>query len=675
MMKRTLAALFTVFLSMTAAAWEGTPIVPLHVEGRHFCDAAGNRVVLHGFAQTYSPYFNELGTKWNNYDVAACLSYNQGVIARMLQAGWKVNFVRMHMDPYWSNTPGMHPAGEADISAFSFERFARYLDEVFVPMAQYAISKGLYVVMRPPGVCPEQISVGDAYQQYLLRVWEHVAQHPALKDNPGVMFELANEPVRIVRPDGSAAGAGEMTAYIQPVVDAVRRHCRNIVLVPGLGYQSAYADFVTHPVVGENLGYAVHCYPGWYNGAHDQSTEVVVDYERFREGWRKQVGAIANIAPVVVTEMDWAPVKYNASWGKSTTGVPGGTGFGANFKRIADEEGNVSWLIFTWPDILARYDGVAATGETDKTILNDPEACVWPTYHWYEDYARENYPATAPYGRTTARGRVVSLAADRSLYTVMPGATRLWTVTATYENGDRDNVTAMVDTETNSEAIALWRGAVVGRADGRATVTCRYANVDGSEASTAFDVEVSTFPLTADGFDPSIWEKGTFDSATGELHTGQWGFGGWRYDQGVDLSAYKYLVVELCEPQTCGASFRLFDEKSYWSKPAMYSFGSGTRIVVDLHNMKKDGSEAVCDPSHIYIAGFWTTGSGGVRIKSIYLSNDGVTSTALREVVRAGAPASEAVYNLAGQMVARDGLTPSLPGGTYIYKGKIVKMK
>lgn len=43
--------------------------------------------------------------------------------------------------------------------------------------------------------------------------------------------------------------------------------------------------------------------------------------------------------------MDWAPSKYNASWGKAHTGTFGGPGFGANMKHIVDNSGNVSWLI------------------------------------------------------------------------------------------------------------------------------------------------------------------------------------------------------------------------------------------------------------------------------------------------------------------------------------------
>src|SRR5665647_233134 len=125
-------------------AWEGMPMPQLHVEGRYLKDPQGNIVNLHGFAQTYSPWFNEQGKYWTNYNVAGCLSYNKGLIDKITAAGWKANFIRMHMDPYWSNNPGQSTTGENDISAFNFTRFKKYLDEVFVPMAEYIISKGMY---------------------------------------------------------------------------------------------------------------------------------------------------------------------------------------------------------------------------------------------------------------------------------------------------------------------------------------------------------------------------------------------------------------------------------------------------------------------------------------------------------------------------------------------------
>ena len=51
----------------------------LHVDGKYFKDNNGNIVNLHGFGQTYSPWFNEQGSRWTNYDVNKCLAYNKGL--------------------------------------------------------------------------------------------------------------------------------------------------------------------------------------------------------------------------------------------------------------------------------------------------------------------------------------------------------------------------------------------------------------------------------------------------------------------------------------------------------------------------------------------------------------------------------------------------------------------
>lgn len=385
-----LGLLMLLCLPFSKQAHLSAALTQLQVEGRYLKDIHGNVVNLHGFAQTYSPWFNEQGTKWTNYDVTRCLSYNKNIINGVLAAGWKANFIRMHMDPYWSNTPGVSTTGENDISAFNFTRFQTYLNSVFVPMAQYIISKGMYVVMRPPGVCPENIAVGDAYNQYLLKVWGYVAQHPKLKNNPGVMFELANEPVRILGTDGTyGAGAqghfDNLKKFFQPIVDTMRiQGCQNILWVPGLGYQSLYKGYATNPIVGQNIGYAVHIYPGWFDEGSGYAT--------FKASWDKNVKPVADFAPIMITEMDWAPQKYNASWGKGVTGTAGGAGFGANFKKITDESGNVSWLIFTEMHRLAKFNGLPPAATDTFTFLNDPEACPWPTFQWYKDYATVQYP-------------------------------------------------------------------------------------------------------------------------------------------------------------------------------------------------------------------------------------------------------------------------------------------
>ncbi len=158
------------------------------------------------------------------------------------------------------------------------------------------------------------------------------------------MFELANEPINILGPDGTY-GAGsqghfdKLKEYFQSVVDAMRAQgCGNILWIPGLGYQGLYKGFAVNPIEGDNIGYAVHLYPGWMgsDGENADGGSSKGGYEPFQKGWDDSVAPVASFAPIMITEMDWAPSKYNASWGKAHTGTFGGPGFGANMKHIVD---------------------------------------------------------------------------------------------------------------------------------------------------------------------------------------------------------------------------------------------------------------------------------------------------------------------------------------------------
>ena len=616
-----LIALCCLMSSSALWAWEDMSMPRLHVEGRYLVDPHGNKVNLHGFAQTYSPWFNEMGQKWDNYDVEKCLKYNQGLIDDIMAAGWKMNFLRLHMDPYWSNSPGIHVEGENDISAFDFNRFKNYLDRVFIPMAEYAVSKGLYVVMRPPGVCPEKIAVGDEYNQYLIKVWTHVAQHPKLKNHPNIMFELANEPINILGPDGTY-GAGsqghfdKLKEYFQSVVDAMRAQgCGNILWIPGLGYQGLYKGFAVNPIEGDNIGYAVHLYPGWMgsDGENGDGGSSTGGYEPFQKGWDDSVAPVASFAPIMITEMDWAPSKYNASWGKAHTGTFGGPGFGANMKHIVDNSGNVSWLIFTGADLLAKFkDTPPAEGEA-YTFLTDPEACPWAMYHWFKEYAEG----------VTVNGEPerLELMGEQATRSLQMGGVHYLKVKAVYKDGTSRMVTAEATINSSDEQVLKVEptGKLVAVAPGNATVTVTYRTAAGNSMQQTLQVTVvSPFVLTEDVFDPSIWEEGTFDETTRTLVTGKYGFGGWKYPGGLDLSGYRRLTVELGNDNECGVSFRLFDKNDYWTKPATYDFGQTRRVVVDLQQMKDTDGNRV-DPSHLYIVGFWSTGGKPIVISSMKL--------------------------------------------------------
>lgn len=590
----------------------------LRVVGRYLKNERGESVNLHGFAQTYSPFFNQ--NSWNNYDVSGCLRYNQGLIDKMLDKGWRMNFIRLHMDPYWSDDPTQESVRYEGHERFSPVRFEKYLSEVFIPMAEYAIRKGLYVVMRPPGVCPEKIAVGDDYNQYLEKVWSIVSKHPKIKANSGIMFELANEPINILGTDGTYGSNGQVyfdnaKKFFQTIVDKIRVNATNIIWIPGLSYQSSFSGYATNPVEGDNIGYAVHAYPGWYGSdAEEPSAELGGvtggGYESFQRGWNAQVQPIADIAPVMVTEMDWAPAKYDSSWGKSITGTVGEAGFGANFKYIADNTGNVSWLVFTDCSLLAQFkDEEGLPGA--YTFLNDPEACPWPVYHWFKEYASEEV--------TESEITELEIVGVKGYVDILTGSDRFLVVKALYADGHQRMVTNEVTYNSTNPSIVKVEanGRIVALKDGTSTVTVNYTSQQGSRA-ISLEVHATTFPLTEKGFDASIWETGTFDESTKTLVTGNYGFGGWQYSNGLDLSGYRQLVVEIGNDNDCSASFRLFDVNNYWSNPAVYDFGNSCRIMVDLNNMLNNNQEKL-DPSHLYIIGFWTVGGKPLVIERISL--------------------------------------------------------
>lgn len=600
---------------------EESALPVLTVVGRYLKNNKGEIVNLHGFAQTYSPYFNQ--NAWNNYDVSGCLSYNKRLIDQMQSAGWKFNFIRMHLDPYWSDDTSKESVRYEGHERFSSARFQKYLDELFIPMAKYAISKGLYIVMRPPGVAPEKIAVGDDYQKFLLTVWNIVSKHPDIKNNMDIMFELANEPIHILGPDGTYAGTGSghfmnLKSYFQTITDKVRANgAKNIIWVPGLSYQSSYSGYATYPIEGENIGYAVHVYPGWY-GSDAQSPSAELGgvmgggYDGFQRGWDAQVMPVANFAPIMITEMDWAPEKYNSSWGKSITGEVGGTGFGANFKYIMDRTGNASWLLFTSPHLLAQFKNVAGT-EGNYAFLNDPEACPWPVYHWFKEYAGEA-PAEGDLNSLQVAGVTNSLS-------IRMGDSKNFIVKALYVDGTTRVVTSKSSVSSSNSAVLQVdnAGKMVAVKEGQAQVTISYTSAKGVTKQLVLTVNVITpFPLTATMFNPSIWEKGTFDEGTRTLVTGKYGFGGWEYAKGLNLSAFKTLTIELGNDNQSSVSFRLFDKTSYWTDPATYDFGSSRKVVVDLQNMK-DKNGLRIDPSHLYIIGFWSTGDKPIVIDRVLL--------------------------------------------------------
>ena len=395
-MKHFLLSLTMAVMPMGAFAQFGV-VAPLHVSGKQLVDQGGHTVVLHGVMDTPNPYFNRYrwGSACNDGTVAACINYFDKVFGAIQNPakGTYCNIFRLHLDPCWTNNG--HASGEADISKFSADRLRKYLQTLYWPIAQKALNHGLYVVVRPPGVCPKDLKVGDAYQQYLKTVWGIVSSNANFKNNSGVVsLELANEPVHVYNQYGQSSSSA-LHDYFQPIVNIIRQNgFKGVIWIPGTGYQSQYQDYASHPINDGNFGYAVHVYPGWY-GASDKS----YDHNTFIRNFQNQVPVVTS-KPILVSEIDWSPEKAGAGkynefgqWVASnygTWGTASTSKWGNAWKAVMDHFGNISMTLSSNEDYV-DIDAFLKNGTIKANFNENVECCAKACFYWYYEYSKKNY--------------------------------------------------------------------------------------------------------------------------------------------------------------------------------------------------------------------------------------------------------------------------------------------
>ena len=403
---------------------------PLHVDGRFFKDEQGNKVVLHGVMDTPNAYFN--GGRWGwNYDnagVSSCIAYFEKIFTAITDYdnGAYCNIFRLHLDPAWTNgtkgswkvdarevpynDKGEEDFGEANISKYTGTRLTNYLNSLYVPIAQKAMKNKMYVIMRPPGVCPHTIYVGGSYQKFLLDVWDRVSKNKLVQKYCGqISLELANEPIDVKLANGQSSERA-LHDFFQPIVDKIRENgFKGIILIPGTGYQSNYRDYIKYPITGDNIGYAVHNYAGWYDNS-DEHCDVNNAIKKFGESV-----PILRTNPIVITEVDWSPKNssniknYNemgqpvygnyGTWATASTSK-----WGKAYKAILDYYGNISMTLTGTGDFIDIDDYINKKKVTpafkvamEKNGLDPYEACGVACFDWYEKYFQENYASLTRY--------------------------------------------------------------------------------------------------------------------------------------------------------------------------------------------------------------------------------------------------------------------------------------
>lgn len=400
-------------------------LLPLHQQGKDLVNSKGRKVTLHGVMDTPNAYFNnnrwqisDWNSRYNNdEDVRRCLVYFNTLLSAFVnhEQGSYCDLFRLHLDPAWTNDPAKTATNggqENDISRFSEARLSTYLDKLYWPIIEMAKAKGLYVIVRPPGVCPQNIQVGDEYQQYLLKVWDIVSKNENVQKFAGqVMLELANEPITVKDASGNASDHA-LYDFFQPIVDKIRSNgYKGVLWVPGSGYQSNYQGYATYPIKGDNIGYAVHFYPGWMGTDYSFDNNVIIS--RF-----KQQVPVVESRPIAITEVDWSPEKspkevdhvnemgqtVYKNYGTWATGRS--SEFGKVFKAVHDYYGNIS-MTLTHPYEYLDFDALFNDGIVKPAFGNmaEPEeACAKFCFDWYKTLAQDHSVEERPHTLTFKDG-------------------------------------------------------------------------------------------------------------------------------------------------------------------------------------------------------------------------------------------------------------------------------
>ena len=620
-LKITLLAMSAWMLSLAALA-QGTyyNLPPLHVDGNQMKDEKGNIVVLHGVMDTPNTYFNGgrwQGSKaqgwWDDYnDTGAknCITYFNKLFTAITdnQNGAYCNLFRLHLDPAWTNgNAGAWKVdsretgdSEADISKYTGSKLTKWMKSLYFKIAQKGLSHGLYIIMRPPGVCPENIYVDGSYQKFLLDVWDRVTKNDSiLKYSGQISIELANEPRGVKLANGSSSEKA-LHDFFQPIVDKIRENgFKGIIWVPGTGYQSWYTDYAKYPITGENIGYAVHNYAGWY-GCSDTSYDTNNAIKQFGN----QV-PVVKTNPIVITEVDWSPQNstniknYNemgqpvygnyGTWATASTSK-----WGKAYKAILDYYGNISMTLTGTGDFIDIDDYINKKKVTpafkvamEKNGVDPYEACGVACFQWYEEYAKVNYPSTE-----------------------------------------------------------------------------RYQPLQ--------EVPERPLEMSKDWFQTSIIQDNaaTFASFLSvKLKKG--GLAGWSFEDCIDLSGYKYLVINLKRNGTKETYLRIYDHGSFFGDCYQLELKGEKDFVIDLHDLKTEAGR-VLDPSHIRLVGFAADAEATVYVGSAFLSLDGQTeATAIEDVKASTANAQRSTdyFDLSGRRVNNP------TKGIYIVNGKKVFVK
>ena len=711
-MKRIIA-LISILWALGAVAQEAKKLPSLHTEGRWLVDKHGNQVVLHGVMDTPNMYFNDQrwgwywtdGTTYDSNGANKCLAYFEKLFKGMQQA--KCDVFRLHLDPAWTNDPSdsyVYPgsngqasdaSGEADIKKFNPDRLETFLPSLYLKLAKMAMDYGMYVVVRPPGV----------YQAYLTKVWDIFSNQKFVKDHAGqISIELANEPVSLKNAQNQDDSKA-LHDYFQPIVDKIRENgFSGIIWTPGTTWQQNYRSYAEHPIEGENIGYAVHDYCGWY-GCSDDNPDPDNKINQFH-----QSVPVIDFAPVIITEVDWSPENPNAAghynesgtWVKPNYGTwaTGSTSkWGKAYKAMLDYFGNIS-MTLSGTGCLFDIDKLLSTGNVYPAFNGLEEACGKACMDWYAEYYKVNRPHDDDEEETGDFYTVQSFSGEKDAYELMIGDNTYLSLKLNYADGHSKDVSEVATYAIDKPSVVeVKNGYLCAVSDGEANITASYTDVKGTVWQKSITVKVSKFEISGMSSMSNLSEIVEDNFAILNKESQKLFYGSDNQNLGYadantvinnkNINGYMFKAEPVSGRDGCFL-LRLItlsgSEYSVWGSPGYlngYSTVADCSFILGLNNQYgqdvKDGavwevnyeSDKGFTLKNMYTGKYLRDNASANSEAPVYMDFLKVGGTAGINAVQRDVD-SDAVYTLQGQKVATRSQWNALPRGIYIVSGKKV---
>ena len=243
-------------------------------------------------------------------------------------------------------------------------------------------------------------------------------------------------------------------------------------------------------------------------------------------------------------------------------------------------------------------------------------------------------------------------------------------VKATFEDGHTEDVTGTAFNVTSGD-IAFNGDALASKGDGQGTADLIFTDFTRQQTTKHLNLSVSYFPFVK-GVLKQLAGTLTLDTEARSIKLNASGQAGWVYDNRVDMSDYKYLVVKLKERQTCGAQIRIYAQTNVSNAGYVKDIGSATTVKVDLKNLKY--SNRTINPAKISVVAFRAGSAGTLYIDDIYLTNnEDLSPTDILDSTADSPTAVKPVYSLQGVRLGTTDQWDQLPRGTYIVGDKVIQ--